>query len=696
MADVTSAASVGTSISATIFESLDVGSGMNSPKLALDLTNAEKMPRQNAINADIEASEVSVSGFALLSSKVSELQTAFEALNDSDELSTATGTSSDSTKMSLSSVTGSAIPGSYNFTVSQLAQNQRTISDQFSSATATINGGTDFDLSLSVGATQEGTFSQDIDYLEVRAALNSGNITVSDGTNSFSVSMAQVETAQGVVSGSGLVNTGGLVLAMTAHAPSGFQFDFAQNSTSDGIDFTQKTAGTGTLTSNSGVVTAGITAATPVTGVAAVYSSALTPSVTGTLAVSDGTTTVSIDSATYANVAAQVTAIQAGANYDELLFTVAANGNNIEITYKTTGLISTAPAVTVGGSASTITTATSGVTAVNSPVVTTIPISTTTPAGVVAAINNANKGVQATLVDTGNDGTNYRIMLSGTNGADNVFSVTSSTSDDLGFGDTDKTLQVAQDSIIDYEGLTITRSSNQISDVIAGATISLDATTSTSVRLNIASDTSLLKTNISNVVTIYNELQSLVTNLGTSDDASEDDMNGALAENFNMLNQLKSSIRTAIFADSGTGSGSITALRSVGISLDQTGKMTFSETTFSTAIEDSYSDVVSMLTGDTTDQNPFDTAEKGLSQDIATLLEGLTDSTGIITVSATNASSNVLDYQDELANLEERMEVVYQRYLSQFAAMETIMASMDTTKDYLKGQLESLSKAYDK
>jgi flagellar hook-associated protein 2 len=56
----------------------------------------------------------------------------------------------------------------------------------------------------------------------------------------------------------------------------------------------------------------------------------------------------------------------------------------------------------------------------------------------------------------------------------------------------------------------------------------------------------------------------------------------------------------------------------------------------------------------------------------------------------------VLDYQDELANLEERMEVVYQRYLAQFAAMETIMASMDTTKDYLKGQLESLSKAYDK
>ena len=691
MADVSGTASSTSSVSSTIFTSLDVGSGLDSPKLALDLTNAEKLPRQKLINADIKASEVAVSGYALISAQVSLLQTAFEALNDSDEIATGIGTSSDSTKVGLTSVTGEAIPGTYNFTVSQLAQNQRTVSDQFASATTAINGGTDFDLSLSVGVTQKGTYGQALTQADLRAALSgSGTITLQDGTNTLTINAASITSAAGTSTGSETL--AGFVAAIQAAT---FQFD-AEVKGSEGVTFTQKTAGTGLLTSTSGEVAAGITASTPVTGVAAVYSSALTPSVTGTLAVSDGTTTVSIDSATYANVAAQVTAIQAGANYDELLFTVAANGNNIEITYKTTGLISTAPAVTVGGSASTITTATSGVTAVNSPVVTTIPISTTTPAGVVAAINNANKGVQATLVDTGNDGTNYRIMLSGTNGADNVFSVTSSTSDDLGFGDTDKTLQVAQDSIIDYEGLTITRSSNQISDVIAGATISLDATTSTSVRLNIASDTSLLKTNISNVVTIYNELQSLVSNLGTSDDASEDDMNGALAENFNMLNQLKSSIRTAIFADSGTGSGSITALRSVGISLDQTGKMTFSETTFSTAIEDSYSDVVSMLTGDTTDQNPFDTAEKGLSQDIATLLEGLTDSTGIITVSATNASSNVLDYQDELANLEERMEVVYQRYLSQFAAMETIMASMDTTKDYLKGQLESLSKAYDK
>ena len=693
MADVSSSASVGNSISSTIFTSLDVGSGMDSPKLALDLTNAEKLPKQKAINADIEASEAAVSGYALVSAKIKQLQTAFESLNDADELSTGSGSSSDSSKLSFSSVSGSAAPGSYNFTVSQLAQNQRTTSDQFASATTALNSGVAFDLSLSIGVTQKGTYEQTLSEAELRTALDSsGTISLSDGTNSFTISQAQVNSAGGTSAGSETL--AGYVAAIEANKPSGFQFNFATNGT-EGVTFTQKTAGTGVLTSGSGVVTAGVTAATPVTGVAAVYQSALTASVTGAIAISDGTNTLSLPSATYSTVAAQVSAIQAAAGYDDLLFTVAANGDNIDITYKTTGAIATAPTLTVGTTAKTVATTTAGITAVNSPVVTRVPVSTTTPAGVVQAINDANTGVTASLVDTGGDGTNYRIILSGASGIDGTFAVTSSVSDDLGFGDADKILQSSQDAIINFDGLTVTRSSNQISDVISGATIALNDTVSSAVRLTIASDIGTLQTGIEDVVSVYNELQSLFTNLGAVSDTSTDSMNGALAKDSNMINQLKSTIRTAIFADSGTKAGSISALRDLGISLSQTGTMTFSETTFFEAATSDYADVVTMLTADTTDQNLFSTTEKGLSQDIATVLEGLIDTDGIVTVRSKGADETVLDHKAELATLEERMEAVYQRYLSQFAAMETIMASMNTTKDYLTGQLESLSKAYD-
>jgi flagellar hook-associated protein 2 len=693
MADVSSTATTGSSISSAIFTALDVGSGLDSPKLALDLTNAEKLPRQNAIKADIIASEASVSGYALVSASVQSLQTAFEALNDADELSTGTGATTDSTKVSLSAVTGSAAAGSYNFTVSQLAQNQRTISDQFVSASTALNSGVAFDLSLSVGVTQLGTYDQTLTQASLRTALASGSITLSDGTNSFSVSRAQVNSAGGTSSGAETL--AGYIAAIEANKHADFLFGFAVDG-SDGVTFTQTTAGAGTLTSATGTVTAGITAASPVTGVAAIYRSALSASVTGTLALSDGVNSVSVASASYTDVAAQVAAIQGATGYEDLLFTVAANGNNIDITYKTTGAIATAPTVTVGGTSKTVTTPTSGVTAVNSPVVTRIPVSTTTPTGVTDAINAANKGVRASLVDTGGDGTNYRIMLSGVSGVDGTFAVTSSVSDDLGFGDTDKKLQSSQDAIVNYDGLTITRGSNQIADVISGATISLNATTSESIRLTITSDTGTLKTSLRSVVTAYNELQSLIKNLGTESSASTDDMNGALANESGMLNQLKSTIRSAIFADSGTKAGNINALRDIGISLSQTGNMTFNETSFTSAAASDYTDIVTMLTANTTDQNLFSTTEKGLSQDIATVLDDLTASTGLVAVRAKGADTIVLSHKAELETLEVRMEAVYQRYLKQFAAMETIMASMDTTKDYLTGQLETLSKAYDK
>ena len=57
---------------------------------------------------------------------------------------------------------------------------------------------------------------------------------------------------------------------------------------------------------------------------------------TGALQVSDGTTTVNVGSATYASVAAQVTAIQNAASYGDLLFTVSEDPTNSAMlfTYK--------------------------------------------------------------------------------------------------------------------------------------------------------------------------------------------------------------------------------------------------------------------------------------------------------------------------------------------------------------------------
>ena len=100
-----------------------------------------------------------------------------------------------------------------------------------------------------------------------------------------------------------------------------------------------------------------------------------------------------------------------------------------------------------------------------------------------------------------------------------------------------------------------------------------------------------------------------------------------------------------------------------------------------------------MLTADTSNENLYSSGSKGLAQDIITVLKGLTDATGIVTAREVTAKTDKVDYEQELVKLEKRMDVIYNRYLTQFGAMEGLMATIDSTKNYLTAQFETLSKA---
>jgi flagellar hook-associated protein 2 len=517
-------------------------------------------------------------------------------------------------------------------------------------------------------------------------------LVVGDGTNTVTVGSATYNSIADQVTA-----------IQNATGYNDLLFTVGVNSDGDGIAFTYKATGsvastpTFTGTGSTHTITnptVGVSVSTPVSGVAAEYGVTGTVSETTTLVVSDGTTTVSVDSATYTNIAQQVTAIQAANGYDNLKFTVASNSSNdgFKITYKTTGAVTTAPTFTGSGSSHNVSTNTAGVTAVNSATTTTLNVKTDTPAGIVSAINAAKTGVQASLVDTGTGTNTFRILLSGQTGSNGVFTLTSSP--DLGFHDAANTLQSAQDSIIGYEGLSITRDSNSITDVIDGVTVNLMATSSSNIRIDIANDKSTLKANIQSAVSAYNDLLGLLDEF-TADEDPDIEMAGALAQDTSLVRFLKTKVRDAVFADSSTPSGSVTSIRDLGLSLNQYGTVTFDETVYNQAILSSYDDVVTMLTADTSSENLFTVSNKGLAQDVATAIGEFTDTDGIVSGRETTAKTDLTSHQAELTKLEARMEVVYNRYLTQFGAMETLMARLDSTKDYLTAQFETLSKAYD-
>jgi len=101
-----------------------------------------------------------------------------------------------------------------------------------------------------------------------------------------------------------------------------------------------------------------------------------------------------------------------------------------------------------------------------------------------------------------------------------------------------------------------------------------------------------------------------------------------------------------------------------------------------------------MLSAGTSNQSLYSTDAQGLAQDVATLNDGLNSSAGIVATRKDSAEDYSDDYASELVILEARMEKVYQRYLTQFAAMDSMLEKIDGTKNYLTGQLKSLANMY--
>ena len=107
-----------------------------------------------------------------------------------------------------------------------------------------------------------------------------------------------------------------------------------------------------------------------------------------------------------------------------------------------------------------------------------------TPSGIVDAINTADIGISASLLPVDIDGDEFRIILSGTSGSANSFTVSSSLADsDLGFHDSGNgnsvqvsgvvAQQSASNASFTVNGGGLERSSNTVSDALQGGTFKL-------------------------------------------------------------------------------------------------------------------------------------------------------------------------------------------------------------------------------
>ena len=320
-----------------------------------------------------------------------------------------------------------------------------------------------------------------------------------------------------------------------------------------------------------------------------------------------------------------------------------------------------------------------------------IAVTTATPAGMVSAINGAKLGVTAQLINTGSG---YNVVVTGETGAAQNFSLTS----DDGTGQAitavafDTSLQTATDASFKVNGLAVTRSSNTVNDVIDGVTLDLYTTTTGAARLDLNRDTASIKDNIKGLLTAYNEFEDTLEILG--DRASEVEEFGGILAGDNLLQRVRNQVRDMITSNSTTPGTTIKAARHVGLSIDRFGKLSLDEDKLDTALQDNFVEVSTMFSAGTNNQSIYSPAPAGLAGDAINSIEKMLLSTGLIDTQSKSATTQIAKYKEELTALDERMEKLMTRYMSQFSVMESIVGNSNSMRESLKGTFEGMMKSY--
>lgn len=163
-------------------QSLGVGSGLALDDLVQQLLNAERQPKEARLNAKEERNEAEISGLGQIKSKLSDFKDAVDELRSDNGINgrepTITNPSEDNDVLS-AEASNSALRGSYEIVVEQLASGSRITTDDgafTSSSDSVLSSGTG-SLTFDVGGSESFTInvSAGMTLTQLREAINNAD-----------------------------------------------------------------------------------------------------------------------------------------------------------------------------------------------------------------------------------------------------------------------------------------------------------------------------------------------------------------------------------------------------------------------------------------------------------------------------------------------------------------------------------------
>jgi flagellar hook-associated protein 2 len=286
-------------------------------------------------------------------------------------------------------------------------------------------------------------------------------------------------------------------------------------------------------------------------------------------------------------------------------------------------------------------------------------------------INTLNLGVTASVI---NDASGSRLaIVSNSTGSTNNVTVSNWTGGVPTGGTTGLSFTqavVGQDASLTVDGIPIDSATNTVTGAVAGLTLNLEGQApGTQVNISVAPDASQISQAISSFVSAYN---TVVGDINTQYTVNSSNNEGPLATDTN-LSMLQSDLLSS--PSYSAGSGSISTLADLGITMNKDGTLSVDSTTLNNAIQNNFSAVQNFLQG---------TALNGFAATLNNQLNTFTNSTsGAFTVDLQSISSENTGLQNSINN--------FQTYLkTQQTLLTSEYTQADITMQELPQQLQEI------
>lgn len=278
-------------------------------------------------------------------------------------------------------------------------------------------------------------------------------------------------------------------------------------------------------------------------------------------------------------------------------------------------------------------------------------------------------------------------------------------SSDLGYGPKNA-ISVADDAILKYEGITITRASNKIDDIIPEITLNVHEKTEKTATISIKPDVESSKDAIISFVGQYNqavaqinilsqnkpELIEELDYLSKEEQTEQKEKLGMFATDFSLTN-MKSNMQTIVAAGYNfSDNAEVTMLSQIGIGTNAggysggysqsklRGYLEIDEKKLDSALENHLDDIRQMFGFDSDGDLIVDS---GIAYKLDKQIGAYTQTGGILALKTSSLDSKIKSSESKIAKLETQMEEKEAQLRSKYSQMEGTLNSLESQQSQI-------------